>query len=44
MSECVAIGLTPTDAEAEVIRLVEVVNIWKWQFVLMGVSSIVLEN
>lgn len=44
MSECDAFGLTPAEAAAEVVRVVEVVNIWKLHFAQMGVSQRDIEN
>ena len=38
MSECDAFGLTPAEASAEVVRVVEVVNTWKLHCAEMGVS------
>jgi serine/threonine-protein kinase HipA len=44
MSECDAFGLTPSEAAAEVVRVVEVVNTWKLHFAQMGVSPRDIEN
>ncbi len=44
MSECEAFGLTPAEAAAEVVRVVEVVNTWKLHFAQMGVSPRDIEN
>jgi serine/threonine-protein kinase HipA len=44
MSECDAFGLTPAEASAEVVRVVEVVNTWKLHFAQMGVSPRDIEN
>jgi serine/threonine-protein kinase HipA len=44
MSECEAFGLTPAEAAAEVVRVVEVVNTWKLHFAEMGVSPRDIEN
>jgi serine/threonine-protein kinase HipA len=44
MSECDAFGLTPVEAAAEVVRVVEVVNAWKLHFAQMGVSPRDIEN
>ncbi len=44
MSECDAFGLTPAEAAAEVMRVVEVVNTWKLHFAQMGVSPRDIEN
>jgi serine/threonine-protein kinase HipA len=44
MSECDAFGLTPAEAAAEVVRVVEVVNTWKLHFAQMGVSPKDIEN
>ena len=44
MSECDAFGLTPAEAAAEIVRVVEVVNTWKLHFAEMGVSPSDIEN
>jgi serine/threonine-protein kinase HipA len=44
MSECDAFGLTPAEAAAEVLRVVDVVNTWKLHFAQMGVSPRDIEN
>ena len=44
MSECDAFGLTPAEAAAEVVRVVEVVNTWKSHFAQMSVSPRDIEN
>ena len=44
MSECDAFGLTPAEAAAEVLRVVDVVNTWKLHFVEMGVSPRDIES
>ena len=44
MSECDAVGLTPAEAAAEVVRVVKVVNTWKLHFAEMGVSLRDIEN
>jgi serine/threonine-protein kinase HipA len=44
MSECDAFGLTPSEAAAVVLRVVEVVNTWKLHFAQMGVSPRDIEN
>ena len=44
MSECDAFGLTPAEAAAEVVRVVDVVNTWKLHFAKMGVSPRDIEN
>jgi serine/threonine-protein kinase HipA len=44
MSECDAFGLTPAEAAAEVLRVVDVVNTWKLHFARMGVSPRDIEN
>jgi serine/threonine-protein kinase HipA len=44
MSECDAFGLTPAEAAAEVVRVVEVVNTWKLHFAEMGVSQRDIES
>ncbi len=44
ISECDAFGLTPAEAAAEVVRVVEVVNTWKLHFAQMGVSPRDIEN
>jgi serine/threonine-protein kinase HipA len=44
MSECEAFGLTPAEAAAEVVRVVEVVNNWKLHFAQMGVSPRDIDN
>jgi serine/threonine-protein kinase HipA len=44
MSECDAFGLTPAEAAAEVVRVVEVLNTWKLHFAHMGVSPRDIEN
>jgi serine/threonine-protein kinase HipA len=44
MSECDAFGLTPVEAAAEVVRVVDVVNTWKLHFAEMGVSPRDIES
>ena len=44
MSECDAFGLTPVEAAAEVVRVVEVVNTWKLHFAEVGVSPRDIES
>ena len=44
MSECDAFGLTPAEAAAEVVRVVEVVNTWKMHFAQVGVSPRDIDN
>jgi len=44
MSECDAFGLTPAEAAAEVVRVVDVVNTWKLHFAQMGVSPRDIKN
>ena len=44
MSECDAFGLTPVEAAAEVVRVVDVVNTWKLHFAEVGVSSRDIES
>jgi serine/threonine-protein kinase HipA len=44
MSECDAFGLTPVEAAAEVVRVVEVVSTWKSHFAEMGVSPRDIES
>ena len=44
MSECEAFGLTPAEAAAEVVRVVEVVNTWKLHFAEVGVSPRDIES
>ena len=44
MSECDAFGLTPAEAAAEVLRVVEVVSTWKSHFAEMGVSPRDIES
>jgi serine/threonine-protein kinase HipA len=44
LSECDAFGLTPAEAAAEIVRVVEVVNTWKLHFAQVGVSPRDIEN
>jgi serine/threonine-protein kinase HipA len=44
MSECDAFGLTPVEAAAEVVRVVDVVNTWKLHFAEVGVSTRDIES
>jgi len=44
MSECDAFGLTPAEAAAEVMQVVDVVSTWKLHFAQMGVNSRDIEN
>jgi serine/threonine-protein kinase HipA len=44
MSECDAFGLTPVEAAAEVVGVVDVVNTWKLHFVEIGVSPRDIES
>jgi serine/threonine-protein kinase HipA len=44
MSECDAFGLTPVEAAAEVVRVVDVVNTWKLHFAEAGVSPRDIES
>jgi serine/threonine-protein kinase HipA len=44
MSECDAFGLTPAEAAAEVVSVVEVVNTWKLHFAQVGVSPRDIES
>jgi serine/threonine-protein kinase HipA len=44
MSEYDAFGLTPAEAAAEVVRVVDVVNTWKLHFAQMGVSQRDIED
>ena len=44
MSECDAFGLTPAEAAAEVVRVVDVVNTWKMHFAQVGVSPRDIDN
>jgi serine/threonine-protein kinase HipA len=44
MSECDAFGLTSAGAASEVVRVVEVVNIWKTHFAEVGVSTRDIES
>ena len=39
MSQCDAFGLRPTEAAAEVARVIEVVNTWKAHFAQVGVTQ-----
>ena len=44
MSEFEAFGLSPVEAAAEVMRVVDVVNTWKLHFAKMGVSARDIES
>ena len=44
ISECDAFRLTPVEAAAEVVRVVDVVNTWKLHFAKMGVSARDIES
>jgi serine/threonine-protein kinase HipA len=44
MSQCEAFGLQPTQAAAQVARVIGVVNIWRAHFEAIGVSTSDLDN
>jgi serine/threonine-protein kinase HipA len=44
ISECYAFGLTPAEAAAEVVRVVEVVKTWKLHFAQVGVTPRDIES
>jgi len=44
MSECEAFGLSPAEAASEVLRVIEVVNVWKTHFAEVGVSPRDIES
>jgi len=44
MSECDAFGLSPAEAAAEVVRVIEVVKLWKTHFAEVGVSPRDIES